>query len=124
MALPLYVWNPKIRIGYIRSLAQFRNAYYTSDQVIQIERMQQSGLAMNRFQAMVEIMAILNPDGLLKPNNPVYRRVREMASEKIQTLGPEAAVASVKKDRGHLLHQIKMYTTWHKITGCDYTDYI
>ena len=79
---------------------------------------------MNRLQAMAEIMSLLNPDGLLKPGNPVYQRVREMASEKVDSLGPEAAVAHVKKDLGHLLDQIKRYYLWHKATGCDYTDYI
>jgi hypothetical protein len=79
---------------------------------------------MNRLQAMAEIMALLNPDGLLKPGNPVYKRVREMASEKVDSMGPEAAVAYVKKDLGHLLDQIKRYYLWNKATGCDYSDYI
>ena len=79
---------------------------------------------MNRLQAMAEIMMLLNPDGHLKPGSPVYKRVRELASEKVDSLGPEAAVAYIKKDKGHLLHQIKMYYLWHKTTGCIYTDYL
>ena len=67
---------------------------------------------------------LLNPDGSLKPGSPVYQRVREMAAEKIELMGPEAAVANIKKDLGHLRHQIKLYNQWYKATGCIYTDYI
>ena len=82
------------------------------------------GFLMNRLQAMAQIMTLLNPNGDLKPGSPVYKRVREMASEKIDSLGPTAAVAYIRKDKGHLLHQIKMNNAWYKATGCIYTDYI
>ena len=63
---------------------------------------------MNRFQAMARIMAILNKDGQLKPGTQEYKIARQMVSDKIDRLGPEAALAQVEKWRGHILDQIKM----------------
>ena len=63
---------------------------------------------MNKFQAMARIMAILNKDGQLKPGTREYKVARELASAKIERLGPEKALAQVEKWRGHILDQIKM----------------
>ena len=42
------------------------------------------------------------------PGSPVYKRVREMASEKIERPGPAAAVDTIDRAFGHLRHQIKL----------------
>jgi hypothetical protein len=63
---------------------------------------------MNKFQAMARIMAILNKDGQLKPGAQEYKIARKIVSDKIDRLGPEAALAQVEKWRGHILDQIKM----------------
>lgn len=63
---------------------------------------------MNKFQAMARIMALLNKDGQLKPGSQEYKIARNLISDKIDRLGPEAALAQVEKWRGHILDQIKM----------------
>jgi hypothetical protein len=50
---------------------------------------------MNRFQAMAQIMAMLDKDGSLKPGTNLYKTVRKMVSDKIDRLGPEAAFREV-----------------------------
>ena len=63
---------------------------------------------MNKFQAMAIMMSILNEDGQLKPGTQEYKIARKMLSEKIDRLGPEAALGQVKKWKGHILDQIQM----------------
>ena len=72
---------------------------------------------MNRFQAMAEIMMLLNPDDLLKPGSQEYRLVRKVVSAKIERLGPEAALAEVRKEKKHLLDQIRILCMWNKASG-------
>ena len=71
---------------------------------------------MNKFQAMAQIMSLLNRDDLLKPGSHVYKIVRRMVSEKIDRLGPDRAVADVLKTRTELLDKIKILAMWHKST--------
>jgi len=59
---------------------------------------------------------LLNEDGLLKPGSPVYKIVRKMISDKIDRLGPEAALGQVMDRKSHLLDQIKIMNMWHKST--------
>lgn len=65
---------------------------------------------MNKFQAMAQIMALLNEDGMLTPGSPEYKVVRKMISYKIDRLGPEGALVQIKDTRAHLVAQIKMMT--------------
>lgn len=71
---------------------------------------------MNKFQAMAQIMTLLNEDGLLKPGGQVYKLVRKMISDKIDRLGPESAMRHVLDRKTHLLGQIKVLCMWHKST--------
>ncbi len=71
---------------------------------------------MNKFQAMAQIMSLLNQDRLLKPGSHVYKMVRRMVSDKIDRLGPEGALANVIDERTRLREQIKMLCMWHKST--------
>lgn len=69
-------------------------------------RFWRNNTVMNKFQAMAQIMMLLNEDGLLKPGTRVYKIVRKMISDKIDRLGPDAALAQVMDRKAHLLHQI------------------
>ena len=71
---------------------------------------------MNKLQAMARIMTLLNEGGLLKPGSEVYRTVRQMAADKIDRLGPEAALAQVMDRKAQLLDQIRMLGMWHQST--------
>ncbi|MGD9311011.1 MAG: hypothetical protein PVG51_17840 [Desulfosarcina sp.] len=71
-------------------------------------------LPMNRFQAMAQIMAMLNKDGSLKPGTKLYKTVREMVTDKIDRLGPEAAAKEVQAKKAHFLHQIKILNMYYK----------
>jgi hypothetical protein len=71
---------------------------------------------MNKLQAMAQIMVLLNENGLLRPGSHVYRTVRRMVSDKIDRLGPDAALAQVMDRKAHLLDQIKILCMWHKST--------
>jgi hypothetical protein len=72
---------------------------------------------MNKFQAMARIMLLLNEDDLLRPGSHVYRTVRRMISDKIDRLGPEAALANVVEGKNQLLDRIKILAMWHKYGG-------
>ena len=72
---------------------------------------------MNKFQAMAQIMLLLNEDGLLRPGSHVYQTVRRMISDKIDRLGPEAALVNVVDGKVQLLDQIKILAMWHKYSG-------
>ena len=71
---------------------------------------------MNKFQAMAQIMSLLNQDDLLKPGSQVYKMVRRMVSEKIDRFGPDRAVTEVLESRTELLDKIKILAMWHKTT--------
>jgi hypothetical protein len=72
---------------------------------------------MNKFQAMAQIMLLLNEDDLLRPGSHVYQTVRKMISDKIDRLGPDAALEQIMDRKSHLLHQIKILDMWHKSSG-------
>lgn len=63
---------------------------------------------MNKFQAMIQAMMLMNEDGLLAPGSHEYAIARRMISYKIDRLGPEAALEQLRDGRAHLLAQIKM----------------
>jgi hypothetical protein len=69
---------------------------------------------MNKFQAMAQIMILLNEDDLLKPGSRIYKTVRKMVSDKIDRMGPEAALVQVMETKAHLLGEIKILCMWHK----------
>jgi len=72
---------------------------------------------MNKVQAMARIMVLLNESGLLKPGSPVYKTVRKMASDKIDRLGPDAALSQITEKKDQLLDQIRMLNMWYKVAG-------
>ena len=72
---------------------------------------------MNKFQAMAQIMLLLNEDGLLRPGSHVYQTVRRMISDKIDRLGPDAALVDVVDGKLQILDQIKILAMWNKSTG-------
>jgi hypothetical protein len=72
---------------------------------------------MNKFQAMAQIMLLLNEDGLLRPGSHVYKTVRKMIAGKIDRLGPDAAWADVVDRRMEIRNQIKILAMWHKSSG-------
>ena len=72
---------------------------------------------MNRFQAMAQIMAMLNKDGSLKPGTKLYKTVRETISDKIDRLGAEAAFREVRAKKAHFLDQIRILNMWYKHPG-------
>jgi len=72
---------------------------------------------MNKFQAMAQIMLLLNEDGLLRPGSRVYHTVRRMVSDKIDRLGPDAALENVVDGKTQLLDRIKILAMWHKCSG-------
>jgi hypothetical protein len=63
---------------------------------------------MNKFQAMARIMAILCEDGHLKPGTQAYKLARQLVSEKIDSLGPEAAFQQAKQWKGKMLDQVRI----------------
>ena len=65
---------------------------------------------------MAQIMLLLNEDGLLKPGSHVYQTVRRMISDKIDRLGPDAALVDVVDGKLKILDQIKILAMWHKST--------
>jgi hypothetical protein len=69
---------------------------------------------MNKFQAMAQIMLLLNKNGLLKPGSHAYKIVRRMVSGKIDSLGPDAALADVVDRKLQILNQIRVLAMWHK----------
>jgi hypothetical protein len=72
---------------------------------------------MNKFQAMAQIMLLLNQDGLLRPGSHVYKTVRRMIADKIDRLGPDAALVNVVDRRLEILSQIKILAMWNKSSG-------
>jgi hypothetical protein len=72
---------------------------------------------MNKVQAMARIMVLLNENGLLKPGSRVYKAVRKMASDKIDRLGPDAALLQIMDRKNHVLDQIRMLNIWYKVAG-------
>ena len=72
---------------------------------------------MNKFQAMAQIMLLLNEDGLLRPGSRAYHTVRRMISDKIDRLGPDAALVNVVDEKVQLLGRIKILAMWHKSAG-------
>ena len=72
---------------------------------------------MNKFQATAQIMLLLNEDGLLRPGSHVYRTVRRMISDKIDRLGPDAALVNVVDRKLQMLDQIKILAMWDKSSG-------
>ena len=63
---------------------------------------------MNKFQAMIRALILLDEDGLMVPGSPEYRMARKMIAHKIDRLGPDTALEQIKGNRAHLLAQVKM----------------
>lgn len=63
---------------------------------------------MNKLQAMVQAMMLLNEDGRLVPGTREYMIARRVVAGKIDRLGPQAAVEQIRGNLAHLLAQIKM----------------
>jgi hypothetical protein len=54
-------------------------------------------------------MAMLNKDGSLKPGTKVYKIVREIVSDKIDRLGPGAALLQVVDRKPHSMEQFEIF---------------
>ena len=65
---------------------------------------------MDKSQAMVEIMIILNKNGRLNSGNKAFEIVRGYISFKIDRLGPEKALQDVRDTSDHLVAQIERMT--------------
>ena len=63
---------------------------------------------MNKFQAMVRALMLLNDDGLLSPGSDAYHIARKMIACKIDRLGPEAALEQIRGNNAHLVAQVRM----------------
>ena len=63
---------------------------------------------MNKFQAMVQIMTLINEDHDLKPGSRELKLVRRVISNKIDRLGPEGALIQIMDTKAHLMAQIQM----------------
>lgn len=69
---------------------------------------------MNKLQAMTRIMMVLNEDGRLKPGSQAYKIIRKMASDKIDRLGPEAAVTQIMDRKAQILAEIQNLCPAHE----------
>jgi hypothetical protein len=74
-------------------------------------------LPMNKFQAMALIMATLSEGGHLKPGTQEYKIARQLVSEKIDRLGPEAALQQAKKWKGKMLNDIRIEDMMEELRG-------
>ncbi len=63
---------------------------------------------MNKFQAMAQVMAIFCEDGQLKPGTREYKVARKLVSEKIDSLGPEAALKQAERWKGKMFDEIRL----------------
>lgn len=63
---------------------------------------------MNKFQAMIRALMLLDEDGILAPGSCEYKMARKMIAHKIDRLGPDAAFEQIKGNRAHLLAQVRM----------------
>ena len=61
---------------------------------------------MNKSNAMIEIMTILNEDGLMIPGDRAHEIVTEYIAFKIDRMGPEEALEDVRYTKEHLVAQI------------------
>ena len=69
---------------------------------------------MNKFQAMARIMAILCEEAHLKRGSLVYKIVRDKVSQRIDILGPDAALLNVIDRKPQILNQIKVLSEYQK----------
>ena len=65
---------------------------------------------MERSDAMIEIMTILNAEGKLIPGERPFRIVTDYIEFKIDRLGPEKAIQDVINTKDHLVAQIERLT--------------
>lgn len=61
---------------------------------------------MDKSNAMIEIMTILNEDGLMVPGTKAHGIVTEYMNFKIDRMGPEKALEDVRHTKKHLVAQI------------------
>ncbi len=62
---------------------------------------------MDKSNAMVRIMTILNEDGLMVPGDRAHAIVTEYMNFKIDRMGPEEALKEVRHTKAHLVAQIQ-----------------
>jgi hypothetical protein len=61
---------------------------------------------MDKSNAMNEILALLNEDGLVMPGGKAHGIITEYMNFKIDRMGPEKALEDVRYTKEHLLAQI------------------
>lgn len=65
---------------------------------------------MDRSNAMIEIMTILNENGLMIPGGRAHGIVTEYMNFKIDRMGPEEALEDVRYTKEHIVAQIHQMT--------------
>ena len=70
------------------------------------DRIPEKAIMMDRFNAMNEIMTLLNEDGLMIPGDRAHRIVTEYMNFKIDRMGPKEALEDVRHSKEHLVGQI------------------
>jgi hypothetical protein len=61
---------------------------------------------VDKSNAMNEILALLNEDGLVMPGGKAHGIITEYMNFKIDRMGPEKALEDVRYTKEHLLAQI------------------
>ena len=72
----------------------------------QTDRTPEKAIMMDKSNAMIKIMTILNEDGLMIPGGRAHRIVTEYMNFKIDRMGPEEALKDVRHTKEHLVAQI------------------
>ena len=62
---------------------------------------------MDKSNAMIKIMTILNEDGRMMPGGRAHAIVTEYMNFKIDRMGPEEALQDVMHSKEHLVAQIQ-----------------
>jgi hypothetical protein len=70
------------------------------------DRVPEKAIMMDKSNAMIEIMTMLNEDGLMMPGCRAHEIVTEYMNFKIDRMGPEKALEDVRHTKEHLVAQI------------------
>ena len=73
---------------------------------LRMERVPEKAIMMDKSNAMIKIMTILNEEGLMTPGGRAHAIVTEYMNFKIDRMGPEEALEDVMHTKDHLVAQI------------------
>ena len=65
---------------------------------------------MDKSNAIIKIMTLLNEDGQMIPGDKAHRIVLEYLNFKIDRMGPKEALEDVRQTKDHLVAQIHQMT--------------